>query len=666
MSASSEKVIEEKVPWIPLILLTVISSTLGSIVYFLLRPLGTTFQCTYDWGVCSRTTFLTILPFIMIILSYPFRKLLKITQAHLTYLYAMGTIICFSNLGGVEGAYLFPVGISRTILHTPEEVLAVMEPWWWVPPADEVKAMLAGGTPINWSAWIGPIFFWASLNYSLFILTSGISLVFRRRWIDVEKIPFPQTLAAYEIVRTVTDRAPNRTPFIIGLLIGLVYEIPVFLQALFPWFPDIYGWRAVCPGGTWCPNPSTLPLMESIVGITTMTKDPVAFAIFFLAPLSVSFGVWFWTLVMWIVEQAAYTMGYYTGITTQGGFCRLFGYGGTASFMWGPPFYWAYMSCIGGAIAIAVTILYNSISYLRETIKLAFTSRSSSLEEKGEATSYRFAYTLLIAGIILVVLWHMMAGIDFLSAFSILVFTVIIGGVAGFYTYAHTGFIAINNLRGAHSWFPILVRWGGSLPDMNSKNIIMADFMTQNFTNGSNLMNFPIAQMVPFKMASLTGASVRNTFKVMVATVIISTPLIMITKIWISHLYGTPVIQGGACSIRDACSGFAWIGNLSLSVSYGAIGFLIAFILMILHARFIWFPLEPLGFVIATSVGGGWWGVWNAFLGAWIVKTIVLRVGGSKLYENYGVPVVGGILAGVVTTIFVGSIALAVKFFIPF
>jgi hypothetical protein len=58
--------------------------------------------------------------------------------------------------------------------------------------------------------------------------------------------------------------------------------------------------------------------------------------------------------------------------------------------------------------------------------------------------------------------------------------------------------------------------------------------------------------------------------------------------------------------------------------------------------------------------------VWNAFLGAWIVKTIVLRVGGSRLYENYGVPVVGGILTGVVTTIFVGSIALAVKFFIPF
>jgi hypothetical protein len=85
-----------------------------------------------------------------------------------------------------------------------------------------------------------------------------------------------------------------------------------------------------------------------------------------------------------------------------------------------------------------------------------------------------------------------------------------------------------------------------------------------------------------------------------------------------------------------------------------------------LHARFVWFPFEPLGFVIATSMGGRAGGVWAPFLGAWVLKSVVLRVGGSKLYERYGVPVVGGFLAGVVTVIFIGSLSLIVRFFIPF
>jgi hypothetical protein len=39
-------------------------------------------------------------------------------------------------------------------------------------------------------------------------------------------------------------------------------------------------------------------------------------------------------------------------------------------------------------------------------------------------------------------------------------------------------------------------------------------------------------------------------------------------------------------------------------------------------------------------------GVWFACLVAWIIKSIVLRVGGSKLYEQQLVPFVGGFMLG--------------------
>jgi len=676
--AQAQEVKVEKVPWIPLILITVLASVLGSAVYLFISPSGSTLQCTYNWGVCSRTTTLAVLPFILLILAYPFRKFLKIGATSLTYLYTVGTIICYSNFSGTEAGYLFPVGMSRTQLFTTVAIRNAFGSWWWVPPYNVMNAVMGGGVAPDWASWAGSIFFWMTFNFALFLFTSGLSLVFRQRWIDVERIPFPMTMAAYEVIRAVdVNRSPDWSlkPFMIGLVLGLIFNVPIFLQALFPWFPDIYGWRSgggfsTCPGGTLMMDPS-VALTQYIVGLTIVSKDPVAFGLFFLAPLSVSFNVWFWTVVMFVLDQVAYSFGYYSGIFSEGCGCRLFGYSGGASLMQGPPFYWAYMSAIGGATAIAAMIIFNSRNYLRETLRQAFSSHSAVSEiEKREATSYRTAYLILASGTIAVILWQMSAGIDFLSALSVLIFTIFIGGVAGFYTYAHTGFLAINNLRGGFSFFPVQARFANQLPEggaLTEPNLIMSGFLTQAFTNGTILMNFPTAQMMPLRMANLTGTSYRNTYLVAAVTVLIATPLILITKVWVVSIYGTKVFTQAACGIDTVCSisTVAGVKDITPIAEYGVIGFVITFALAMLHSRFVWFPFEPLGFVIATSMPGNWYGVWTAFLGAWILKTLVLRIGGSRLYER-SVPIVGGFLGGVFISIFVGSLLLALRFFIPF
>jgi hypothetical protein len=260
----------------------------------------------------------------------------------------------------------------------------------------------------------------------------------------------------------------------------------------------------------------------------------------------------------------------------------------------------------------------------------------------------------------------MAAGIDFLSALSILIFTIFISGMAGFYTYAHTGFLAVNNLAGGFSFFPFQVRYSGTLPSATEPNIIMSGVMTGILTNGTILMEFPTAQMMPLKMASFTGTSNRNTFLVSAVTVLVSTPLILITKVWIVSMYGLAVFHQGGCGIDTLCvqasGGFRDITPL---VEYGAVGYVVTIVLALLHSRFVWFPLEPLGFVIATGMPGNWYGVWTVFLGAWVLKTLVLRIGGSKLYERC-IPIVGGFLSGVFIMIFVGSIILVIRFFIPF
>jgi hypothetical protein len=96
------------------------------------------------------------------------------------------------------------------------------------------------------------------------------------------------------------------------------------------------------------------------------------------------------------------------------------------------------------------------------------------------------------------------------------------------------------------------------------------------------------------------------------------------------------------------------------------VGFIITVALSLVRARFIWWPIHPLGFLIATSFSAIWFGSWNCFLAAWIVKWITLKVGGSRAYENYGAPAVGGFLAGVTLGYFIGAIVGTIRFFIPF
>jgi hypothetical protein len=99
--------------------------------------------------------------------------------------------------------------------------------------------------------------------------------------------------------------------------------------------------------------------------------------------------------------------------------------------------------------------------------------------------------------------------------------------------------------------------------------------------------------------------------------------------------------------------------------TYAAVGFIMTGLLSVLHARYVWFPFEPLGFVIGTSQSTQQLGVWSAFLFAWVTKTIVLRTGGSKLYER-SIGIVGGYIVSAVVVCFIATILGNVRFFYPF
>jgi hypothetical protein len=200
-------------------------------------------------------------------------------------------------------------------------------------------------------------------------------------------------------------------------------------------------------------------------------------------------------------------------------------------------------------------------------------------------------------------------------------------------------------------------------------NMWVADAPDMGYAIGGNFFS----AFLSYKMASFTGVSTKSVFKVLVASIVLGTLAAILGFFQAAYTFGLTRIPGSwgtqGCNslvergvrpdlwnIYPAAEPWVW---------HFVVGFIIAAILSVLHARYIWFPLEPVGFV--AGLGAGFeWGFWSYGLIAWILKTITLRVGGSKLYEEWGAPIASGFIAGHMLALIPGTIISKVRFFIPF
>jgi len=80
------------------------------------------------------------------------------------------------------------------------------------------------------------------------------------------------------------------------------------------------------------------------------------------------------------------------------------------------------------------------------------------------------------------------------------------------------------------------------------------------------------------------------------------------------------------------------LGWLCKGIGAAAMAFL-----MFLQRRFLWWPLHPMGFAIGAN---GWMNaLWFSVFLAWLIKSVVLRYGGPKLFQA-GRPLFLGFVLG--------------------
>lgn len=174
-------------------------------------------------------------------------------------------------------------------------------------------------------------------------------------------------------------------------------------------------------------------------------------------------------------------------------------------------------------------------------------------------------------------------------------------------------------------------------------------------------------------MASLTGTSNSSVLKIMLVATVITPVTVILTLIWLTYTYGGTAFANNAWVVNNnqffMYSDPARYGSFPASnpiAPYVLAGIVIVAILEYLHARFVWFPFNAIGFIMGTTYVSVLFGYWGPFLIAWVLKTITLRVGGSKAYENVGVPIASGFISGYMIAVIVGGILGVVRFFIPY
>jgi len=666
----SEKVIE-KINWPLWIIVIIIINILANLGTGILGILGQFYGCIYTLGIGYGSFALPTLALILPLLLYPFTYFgkRKVNLETLARLILIGLISSLA-IGNFNDNYMsWPVGSAARVYVSIPEVRDAMIKLWWVPPESAVfPAIRIGGVAPDWGAWIPGITYVVLFYLLFFLLNSSLMMIFRHQFIDVEKIPYPVAIAFLEGARHIfglQEVKRSRTMFLIGMAIGFIVNLQLMLTFIFPWWPDLLAWRGTttAPG---CADDAHPLLDSALVGWVGWNKAFHAYPLAYLCPLSVSFSTWVFYAIFLVLAQIAYYMGYYTGILGAGiGRGKIWWYPWQMSPFWGPPLYWSWLGLTGGAIALVLIVLWYARGHIRNTLNATL---KGSPREAGEPFSYRTMYVMFIASCILVIAFLASLQMDTPLWIVVLIFGGLIYPFAEAYIQGLTG-AAFAQERSIWPNWPYHFIWPrhpGYSPGFNMATIMMARGV--NSPSGG-LITWSVASMTGFRVGSLAGMSMRDVYKFLLLSLLIAAPITAAFRVWWPHMLGAKFpmcMSGWECGDCGDIYYNERVPPTEMLAQPVIAGFIITAVLFWLRTRFLWWPLHPVGFLLMASDISISMGMWSQFLVAWIAKWLTLRIGGSKAYEEYGVPCAAGMITGYAGATLLAIILGIYRYFVPF
>ena len=302
-----------------------------------------------------------------------------------------------------SGMPIFIVGLILSIISKPYYGALPTNEWavyvhphlpdWAIPdPAHDAMRFFYEGLPrkdlaVPWAAWAEPLLWWLLLVLAIYFVGLCSVVVLRRHWMERERLTFPLTEAALMLTEvapgSVLPPALKTRAFWIGFAIpcGLIaFNVPSYF------FP---GWAQVPVFRGWA-----FPLIPHAPAVELLLYFPVL-GFMYLAPLAISFSVWFFHLLYLVQLGLIHQLGLFSVRPDP------FVYGGTPLSWqsWG-----AFAAMVGGS-------LWMARSHLAAVWATAL-GRAGRIDDADELISYRVAVGGGLAGLCFILGWLWRSGLD--------------------------------------------------------------------------------------------------------------------------------------------------------------------------------------------------------------------------------------------------------------
>jgi len=491
--------------------------------------------------------------------------------------------------------------------------------WLTVQDQDAINGFYQGASSLyvrrTLLAWAIPVLMWVLFIVTLLFVMLCLTVLLRKQWTEREKLTYP-------LVHLPLDLSSERASFFRSKLlwagIGLAVGIDL-IQGLHVLFPAVPGLKI-----------KEINLMTYIstapwnaMGWFPIHFYPFAIGLGTLLPLDLSFSSWFFFL-FWKAEVV---------IAAARGWNQIprFPYVGEQSF--------------GAYMGICFFAIWASRKHILNVIGHLFTDRVQ-VDDEGEPLRYRTAAFGAIIGTLVLMIFVRAMGMSWWL-------------IAAFFAIYFAMSLAITRMR-AELGPPAHDLHGGG-PDTILPSLIGPERLgTQNLVVLSLMFWFNRAyrchpmpfQLEGFKMAERAAMSYRRLFAAILVAVVAGT----IASFWSElHVYykvgatakvspvGVPYIFGMEPYRRlDAWLRSAPPPSTNIAWAIG-VGFVFTILLNSLRMRFSWFPFHPVGFAVSSS-----WSMhllWTCMFVAWLIKLLLLRYGGLRLYRS-AVPLFLGVILG--------------------
>lgn len=454
-------------------------------------------------------------------------------------------------------------------------------------------------------AWLEPVFWWSLFFFVLMFVMLCINALLVKQWTEREKLSYP----IIQLPMRLTYKGGS-SKFFTNRLLWLGFGIAGLIDlingthSLIPSVPEIPT-RSIELGRYFTEKPL------SAIGWTPVCFFPFAIGLSFFMPLSLSFSCW----IFYWFWKSELILGDILGLRSL------------------PQFPYIKSQASGAYFAIGVFALWSARSHLKKIGRQIFGSTTA------QSLHYKKVALCLFLGLIFIFFFCIKAG---MSPWIIVLFFIFYFGLS----------IAIVRLR-AELGAPVneLYNMG---PDLILMRIFGARKLgTSNLTvlslfwgfNRSNRCHPMPHQLEGFKLAEQTGMSAKRLTYAMIIATFIGTLAAFWAYLDVRYRGGF----GGGFGWEPFNRLARWL-QYSPGTDYPAVifmftGFAIVSGLTILRYRFIWWPLHPVAYPLASSLNWSASWLWFSIFVSWLVKSLILRHGGLKLYRQ-SIPFFLGLILG--------------------